>query len=359
MRRCWRRLPHATSWIWWIPLVVAVLAGGILLSWDFWSDLHRDNESLSATIRNLGLVIGGVTAILLALWRSLVAAVQTETAQQGLRNERYQKGAEMLGSDVLSVRLGGIYTLQRLAHEHPERYHVQIMRLFCAFVRHPIRDERIERSEDEKIRGGQRRPIREDVQAILDIIFARDEQVIAIERRDDYRLDLSDAMLQGVVIDGANLSNALLVRANLSGGWIRNSNLSGAILDGGKMHKTNFGAKANLQGSRLIGAILTEAEFYEVNASSANFSGVRFSDAQLYMVDFGKAIFSTADLSGTLFTKVYNLTAEQLVHTGADQVKPPGFIDVVDAETNKPLVWSGMSRQPEPKRDDALLGGHG
>ena len=29
------------------------------------------------------------------------------------------------------------YALQRLAEEHPERYHIQIMRLFCAFVRNP------------------------------------------------------------------------------------------------------------------------------------------------------------------------------------------------------------------------------
>ena len=43
----------------------------------------------------------------------------------------------MLGSEVLSVRLGGIYALQRLAEEWPDQYHIQIMRLFCAFVRLP------------------------------------------------------------------------------------------------------------------------------------------------------------------------------------------------------------------------------
>ena len=44
----------------------------------------------------------------------------------------------MLGNDVLSVRLMGgirIIALQRLAEEHPEQYHVQIMRLFCALAR--------------------------------------------------------------------------------------------------------------------------------------------------------------------------------------------------------------------------------
>ena len=80
----------------------------------------------------------------LAIWRSTVAErqsatsqLQSETAQRGLLNERYQKGAEMLGSAVLAVRLGGIYALDRLAREHPEAYHLQIMNLLCAFVRNP------------------------------------------------------------------------------------------------------------------------------------------------------------------------------------------------------------------------------
>ena len=66
---------------------------------------------------------------MLAIWRSTVAERQSATAQQGLLNERYQKGAEMLGSDVLSVRLGGIYALERLAAEDPNQYHILVMKL--------------------------------------------------------------------------------------------------------------------------------------------------------------------------------------------------------------------------------------
>ena len=103
-------------------------------------------ESHATTIRNLGFVIGGAIALMFAIWRGIVAQNQSEashrqaeTAQRGLLNERYQTGAEMLGNSVLSVRIGGIYALRRLAEEHPEEYRVQISHLFCAFVRHPIR----------------------------------------------------------------------------------------------------------------------------------------------------------------------------------------------------------------------------
>ena len=110
---------------WWVIGMVGVLiiSGG--LSWRYWGDLRGDQESLSTTIRNLALVIGGIEAILLAAWRSIVAQRQVaaahrqaDTSQQGLLNERYQRGTEMLGSEVLSVRLGGAYALDRLAAEH-------------------------------------------------------------------------------------------------------------------------------------------------------------------------------------------------------------------------------------------------
>ena len=70
----------------------------------------------------------------------------------------------MLGNDVLSVRLGGIYALQRLAEEYPEQYHIQIMQLFCAFARHPTEDQVL---ESRRIQGESIPPLREDVEAIM------------------------------------------------------------------------------------------------------------------------------------------------------------------------------------------------
>ena len=60
----------------------------------------------------------------------------------------------MLGSQVLSVRLGGIYALARLAREYPEEYHVQIMRLLLCFRAPPNtrRNNEYHRNEDLKLR---------------------------------------------------------------------------------------------------------------------------------------------------------------------------------------------------------------
>ena len=106
---------------WWIAGVVAILSIGTVLSWRFWEQFYGAG---STTIRNIVLVIAAPIALVLAIWRNIVAERQVETKQHGLLNERYQKGAEMLGSGVLTVRLGGIYALQHLAEEHPEIYHI-------------------------------------------------------------------------------------------------------------------------------------------------------------------------------------------------------------------------------------------
>ena len=142
-RRALRVDVSGSAWPWIMAWAVFLLVAASVV-WIKFPDWLSDNESGSTTIRNLFLVVAALIALPLATWRSFVAERQANAAQKnsqiaqiGLLNERYQKGAEMLGSDVLSVRLGGIYALRRLAEEHPEEYHVQIMRLFCAYVRHP------------------------------------------------------------------------------------------------------------------------------------------------------------------------------------------------------------------------------
>ena len=102
--------------------------------------IEDGKESHSTTIRNVGLVVGGVIALVIAVWRGLVANREAHTAEADLGNTRYREGAKLLGSGVLAVRLAGIYALRRLAEDHPEEYHTQVMRLLAAFVRHPTTD---------------------------------------------------------------------------------------------------------------------------------------------------------------------------------------------------------------------------
>ena len=101
----------------WLIVIAVVLFGGrekfhyrdwLCDLWDWLGVIPQGRESNSTTIRNVGLVLGGWTALVIAVWRSIVAdrqaraaQRQADTAQSVLLNDQYQKGAKMLGNDVL------------------------------------------------------------------------------------------------------------------------------------------------------------------------------------------------------------------------------------------------------------------
>lgn len=346
----------------WLASIVVVLVVGSVLSWVFWDCLHDDRESVSSTVRNVGLVIGGVVAALLAVWRSRVAERQAsaahrqvEAAQQGLLNERYQRGAEMLGSNVLAVRVGGIYALQRLANEHPKEYHIQIMRLLCAFVRNPTVEgyseigltdhktgETTESDDD-----GHGRP-RQDVEAAMEAIATRSKIGIDLERDDDFRLDLRNAdigALRLLRLRNVDLSGAQLTDANLSGIWLSQGTDLSSIKEG-------YGV--NLSKARLNGVNFRSSNLWEANLSDSLLVRAELQIADLRYTDLSRATLANADLSGSFLrnsilsgTKfsiaehppARGLTQEELDKARADPENPPRLDGVLDAFTGEQLVW--------------------
>ena len=153
--RVMNKLPHANTISGWFAIVLCGLAvTGCGSAWAFGESIHpaTTNEvSPLETILNLVLRISAPLAFGFASWRAIVAGRQAEAARRqveiaqnqagialrALSNERYQQGAEMLGSPTLTARLGGIYALQWLAEEHPEHYQPQVIQLLCAYVRDP------------------------------------------------------------------------------------------------------------------------------------------------------------------------------------------------------------------------------
>ena len=300
----------------------------------------------------------------------------------------------MLGNEVLSVRLGGIYALQRLAEEWPDQYHIQIMRLFCAFVRLPTRDQSLE-SGQAVIEPGTLLGIRQDVEAVIQMIGSRAKLRITLERIADFKLDLRGTDLPTAQFLGADLSNAMFHNSNLSGANFANTdltdsplsysdlsqaqfynvtftrtrlwsaNLSDAMLQDADLSKADFHS-ANLSGTNLLRANLSGASFQDARASSAlleraNLSGAGFlsadlSGARLVMADMSGAHFLDADLtsaniaeanlSGVEFSvgsqqTAKGLTQAQLDDARADPDNPPELTGVLDAGSGEPLVWRG------------------
>ncbi len=303
------RLPESRRF--WITTSAVVLGIEVVLSFALWGWLSGD-ESASTTIRNIGFIMAGSVALPLAIWRGVVAdrqaaaaqrqaetaLEQAETAQQSLLNERYQQGAEMLGSSVLSVRLGGIYALERLAQEYPYEYHIQIMKLLCAFARHPTRDEDFEKKLAER-NANPRMPssLREDVQATIDAIGSRDETRVEIETSQDFKLNLIGADLSYARIGDANLSGAMLHYANLSYTNIFSTDLSNAYLRGTVMKRADI-SDTDFTGARASNVDLSGAKVFQHNKPLFDLDYANLSPAQPSDRTLLPTHLFDADLSG-------------------------------------------------------------
>ena len=59
--------------------------------------------------------------------------------REGKITDRFSKAIDQLGSEKLSVRVGGVYALERIDRDS-EKDHWTIVEVLCAFVREPTRE---------------------------------------------------------------------------------------------------------------------------------------------------------------------------------------------------------------------------
>ena len=253
----------------------------------------------------------------------------------------------MLGSEVLSVRLGGIYALARLAREHPGDYHTQIMNLLCAFVRHPTGEAvesaalinggsstetaQFNKGWDEESNDRSLR-VREDIQAVMTAVRERSEAQTEVEKEEEYRLDLTGANLNGADLYYVRLTRARLMAANLNRAYLFSANLTGADL-----------RKANLADANLKVAELNRANLDGANLSGADLLEAKLKGANLLGVDLTGANLDGANLTNANLNNCKGLSREQLDETIARKGLPPDLLGVVDVNTGIPLVWEGRA----------------
>ena len=319
------------------PVIYLVLLCLVPLS-PVWGILERYNATPLGIIRDLTLVVGVPTTILLAIWRSRIGERQAATAYRGLLNERYQKATEMLGNSLLTVRVGGIYSLQTLATEHPRLYHTQVMRQLCIFVKNPIGEENLltkYAGENNFYR------LREDLQEAMTFIGCRSGEQIKLEQKDGYVPDLSGAYLKCLSLERANLSGVRLGGADLTGAYLIHANLSQARL----AHAHLSGATltfANLSGSILREADLSSAKLQSsilsgATLDGADLSGAKLDNACLYEATLHGTILSGTDFSHNAQAPAKGLTQTQLDGARAVDGNPPDLARVVDVRTGKSL----------------------
>jgi hypothetical protein len=197
-----------------IGITGVVVAGG---GWWFWWRLPKwqmrsvttGDPKARADIednfrKTVGQALGGIAVLLGAAAAYLQFTQQQNAAHDLLISNQVAKGFEQLGSDKLTIRLGGIYALEGVMNTSPQ-YHQPVLEALCAFVR--------EGTIGMVINGAPA----SDIQAALTVVGRRNNGPGFV--------NLAQAKIAKADLSGADLSDAALFRATLF-----NADLSGAVL---------------------------------------------------------------------------------------------------------------------------------
>lgn len=301
-----------------------------------------------------GTIAAGIAVFFNAYQASRSANAANENAKSVYKNaqaaedkqitERFSKAIELLGNQQIEVKLGGIYALEQIAKDAPEKYHWTVMEVLTAFVRENAPLKKEEEGEKEEIPK-----LRTDIQAALTVIGRRNcEKYQGTQRLDLSNIDIRGANLREAYLEGANfrksnlqevdLSEAHLQKAYLFGIKLQNANLNNTNLQDVVFSKANLKnadlTNAKLQGAKLFKANLQYVVLYEANLQGADLNQANLQDAFLGEANLQEANFNQASLQGADLKRSKNIENQQIILANGDEhTILPDFI-------NKPMNWS-------------------
>lgn len=242
------------------------------------SQLANDaRSSMLQGIAGLLVVVGAAAA-----WR------QVHITREGQITERFTRAVDQLGSENTSIRIGGVYALERIARNSAaDRDTIQW--LLGAFVRNnapwpvgaPDGPQHPTETVDEQLPWMRVRA--PDIQAAMGVLGRRapspDTQTIYLSRVDLRSIALRSARLTGAQLRYSNLARAVLVGAQLDGSDLTAADLRGTRLERTRLTNANL-SNADLQGANLHGADLTLADLRGANLSGAILDGTVLTGAR-------------------------------------------------------------------------------
>jgi hypothetical protein len=300
--------------------------------------------SAGAAIVLLLLIFSGVTAAVAAVaaWIALIRHfAQTDADRQRRITESYSKAVEQLSSEKIEVRLGGIYTLERISKESADDYWT-VMETLTAFVREHARwkppkdtSETVARyfgsKDQQSIERGTRAELElapaelelikhhdslfhirgllppTDIAAVLTVIVRRPQTARSHEQEQGRSFDLRGtdlrcAVLNHVHLEGAflylvHLESAELKDAHLEGASLYDAHLAGAFLGGAHLERADL-RRAHLEDAFLYDAHLEGADLVDAHLEEASLQGADFRGALLIGANLRAALLEGADLRG-------------------------------------------------------------
>jgi Pentapeptide repeats (8 copies) len=265
--------------------------------------INAQNGGYNVLFQGVGSIILG--GLVYTGWKYLRRTdEQFQSADRKLLTDRFSQAISHLASDKMEVRLGGIYTLERLAQDSPSEHWLTI-EILTAFVR-----ERSARgktlpsigiTEIPLAIGGNSEPqivrkrsqssrIPTDIQAVMTILSRRDVS----KDRPDRIVELRDSNLRDADLNGIDLWGADLWKVNLREAQLWQAKLIGASLGRANLSEASLW-QADLEGAylwkaNLEGANLTEANLEQANLEGANLKGANLHQTNLINADLRQAV---------------------------------------------------------------------
>jgi uncharacterized protein YjbI with pentapeptide repeats len=330
-----------------IPFLVAIYPIYMILTLDKVEVLKEKSNYIIEILKTAGLFSGGIAASINIVFAAKRAAAMedsakaanesakaanknAEVAQDKQITERFAKAIEQLASDKIEVRLGAIYTLERIAKDS-EKDQWTIMEVLTAFVREnaPIKKEEKPQSKkplvDEWLNVQKEKEIEElpklrlDIQECLTVIGRRKHPDPKNTRLDLRNVNISKANLRGAKLENVNFMNAKIESVNFTEAKLKSADFMGAKLAAANLKNANL-TQALLLGADLFGAILESANLKEanlqeaklegVNLRYANLEGANLKMARLIRADMVEANLKEADLAGSKIIGVHLTKAD-------------------------------------------------
>lgn len=278
-----------------------------------------------------GTALGAVGLAGAALWQAVTARrrheEQTKADRERRITETFAKATEQLGSDKREVRLGAIYTFERLAEE---REYWPIMETLTAVVRErapwppvgaPV-DPEGHQAKSAGVEPAASSPrLETDVQAVLTVLGRRSEARLKQDQEKGRRLNLKHSNLRR-----AQLQHAHLEHADFDGACFQQADCEQAYLQGASL------CNADLWGAIFVETHLEGARFWKVQFSyvllgMAHLEKACLVDTRFEMTLLDGAHLDGAELMGADLRGAVGLSAEQLKDAIGDKAtKLPGHV---------------------------------
>lgn len=352
---------------------------------------NKDRIEIEDAIRKtIAQIVGGIVILGSLAFAYKTYQIQIEKQdldREGLFTDRFNNAIDKLKSEDRTVRIGGLYALERLSKDQTvskdsQKDYWMIMEILCAYIRekssvfskdekepqqslnsnanideanYKITNQNFTLQENRANQKIQDIKIPEDIQTAITIIgrrdFRNDLGIINLRYTNLSGVDLSSLYLSKSNLSGANLSNAEFYETNLSGADLRKADLSKVKLWEGtisrELVRLNNHWIADLSNAKLEGAKFYNADLSYMNLSGLNFSNIHLENAiltksELFNTNFSNAFLTNVNLSQTALykTNFSNAHLEFAYLTNATN-KAPDKEEIFRRQSSEDIkIWS-------------------